>query len=115
MSKWTTYSLDDLTHIPKVAGCYAVYCNKKLIYVGQSTNVNKRIASYEFNYTRYSDSIHTPWGICKSLMIKIRKSVKYGDWAMIELRLIKRLKPRFNCVGSSKKRGEIFDIWSVIK
>lgn len=100
--------------IPNSAGCYVVYAHGKPIYVGQTTNLRKRIKSYEFNYARYSNGIHTPWGLCDDLFLKIRPSIRYGDWAMIELRLIKRLQPRFNCVGSTKGRGKIFDRWKQI-
>lgn len=91
--------------IPTVAGCYVVYCDNVLCYVGQSINLYKRIYhNHSFNYARYSNAIETPWGRCRDLTIKYRLPIRYGDWAMIELRLIKRLQPRFNCSGSIKQR-----------
>lgn len=112
--KWATYDYDKhfLSAISPEPGCYVIYCDEQLVYVGQSTNVQKRIKSYDFGYTRYSNTgIHTPWGLCRKLVIKIRKSIRYGDWAMVELRLIKRLQPKLNCAGSVKAKGREFDRW----
>jgi hypothetical protein len=90
-------------------GCYAIYCDKRLVYIGQAGNVRKRISSYRIQYG-YSSSIYTPWGTCLNVVIKISKSRRYGDWAMKELRLIRRLKPVFNCVGGSRRRGAVIDL-----
>ena len=86
-----------------IPGVYVIYVDKRIVYVGQTLNIHKRLLSYKFRYS-YTGSIITPWGFCKKLKIKIQYSSKFGDWAMKELRLINRFQPIHNCVGSVKKR-----------
>jgi hypothetical protein len=111
MSRWITVEPVQLPmdkspypeNFPPSPGCYVVYCDGKPVYIGQTTNLENRLYSYNFRYG-YGGGILTPWNACQKLLVKYRPSKKYGDWAMIELRLIKRLQPIFNCVGSVKKR-----------
>lgn len=95
-SRWVTYDfrkpLASFSDLPKTPGVYAIYIEGELRYVGQSVNVRQRINSHGFRY-RFSGTPSTPHGASKTLVIKVRGSEKYGDWAMIELRLINRLKP----------------------
>lgn len=105
-TKWIEYDLTcaaALFSLPHVPGCYVIYLDSQLMYVGQSSDICKRIASYRFR-VGYGDSLLTPWGPFNSGHIKVHYSIKYGDWAMRELRLIRKLKPQLNCVGSTKKR-----------
>lgn len=82
--------------------CYAFYFDGKLGYVGQTISLKRRLRSYRI---RYSGSvIVTPWGKFSRVILKVRPSVKFGDWAMVELRLIKRLQPPYNCSGSIRPR-----------
>jgi excinuclease UvrABC nuclease subunit len=94
-------SLHDL--FPQRPGCYAIYCDGILSYIGQTTNLYKRIYSYNFR-VGFSPMIITPWGSFNHVLVKFRVPRVYGEWAMTELRLIRRLQPKFNCVGSVKKR-----------
>lgn len=104
--RWHTFDFHtfDFRHIEPRGGVYVVYCGGKLLYIGQSANVNKRILSYRFR-APWSENIFTPWGQFKSVVIKVSYGKRYGDWAMRELRLIRRLKPIENCVGSIRKRA----------
>ena len=85
--------------LPREPACYAVYCDGKLVYVGQTMDLSTRLRKHGFDYARYSNSVITPWGQFGSILIKYRPSRKFGDWAMIELRFIRRLHPRFNGGG----------------
>jgi hypothetical protein len=102
-SYWIAYDFDGPWDFQPIPGVYVVYLDGQVAYVGQSTNVQKRICSYNFRYG-YTTAIFTPWGQSHGLKVKVQYSRKYGDWAMKELRLIKRLQPPMNCVGSIKKR-----------
>lgn len=82
--------------LPSIPACYAIYLDGQLTYVGQSTNLSVRINAHKINLARFSNSIVSPWGRCGSLVVKYRPSLSYGDWAMVELRLIRRLKPSGN-------------------
>lgn len=82
-----------------------MYVDGALVYVGQSKNVRKRLEAHKFNYSMGA-GVRTPWGWFRTLYFKVWNSKKYGDWAMVELRLIKRLQPKFNCVHGPKRRKE---------
>jgi len=90
-------------------GVYVVYADNQLIYVGQSSNIRKRIHGHDINLT-LSGSYRTPWGYFRNLRIKVKYGRRFGDWCMIEARLIYRLQPKHNCVGGTKtrsKKGEL--------
>jgi excinuclease UvrABC nuclease subunit len=84
---------------PVAAGVYAIYVNGELVYVGSSKNLRQRLAQHNVRYG-YSPSVITPWGqfhhADASYHCKVKVSRRYGEWAMLELRLIRRLKPRCN-------------------
>jgi hypothetical protein len=82
---------DEMPEFPHSTGCYVLYLDELLAYVGQSSNLQWRIAIHEKNLREHLDG--------RRLTVKIRYSRKYGDWAMVELRLIRRLKPPYNSTG----------------
>jgi excinuclease UvrABC nuclease subunit len=90
---WKTCAIEEL---PDTAGCYAIYCDGHLVYVGQSTNVRQRIAAHRIGRARYSNWFTTTWGSFRSVVVKVRRSHRLGDWLMHEYRLIRRLNPTFN-------------------
>lgn len=100
MGKWITYCFDtfDLDFLKK-PGVYVVYEKHRIIYIGSSYDVKKRIQTHDINFSRYSNTIQTPWGKFKKVKIKVSYTRKFGDWAMREIRLINRLKPKHNKVG----------------
>jgi excinuclease UvrABC nuclease subunit len=97
--RWISFNDDQQQDIPGVPGCYVIYLDGALTYIGQSCNVRDRIRSHGIRGFRYSAWIKTPWGNARNVRIKVRPSSRYGDWAMIELRLIKRLRPAGNRRG----------------
>jgi len=54
-----------------------------------------------------SDWHGSRWGSFDSVVIKARFGDKLGDWAAMEIRLISRLQPPFNCVGGQKRRAAL--------
>jgi hypothetical protein len=107
MTRWHAFDmLVDSLDLPIRPACYAIYLNGSLRYIGQTANLRKRIAGHGIELARYSDSIMTKeWGQFKACTIKANFGVRYGDWAMRELRLIRRLQPDLNCVGSIRRRA----------
>jgi excinuclease UvrABC nuclease subunit len=86
--------------LPRAAGVYAIFFDGELVYVGQSSDLGARLVRHRFQYG-YAKNIHTPWGSFPDsikLTAKVKLSRVVGDWAMWEIRLIRRLKPRFNRV-----------------
>lgn len=101
---WIIYDPTEPTRIPDEPGCYVIYMDGVLVYIGQSVNVRSRIRSHRIQYHRYVNDIRTPWGDCRACCAKIKFSRKYGDWAMWELRLIRRIQPLCNHIGTGKFR-----------
>lgn len=69
--------------------CYVVYSQGVLVYVGQTVNLRHRMSTSR-SWKR------NPWSSLPELVVKVRISFKYGDWAMVELRLIRRFQPSMN-------------------
>lgn len=104
-SRWVSFDLGACgVSFPRRPACYVVYLNGELSYVGQASDLAKRMSAHGIR-AGYGGSCMSVWGPFKSIVIKARFSTAYGDWAMRELRLIRRLQPRINCVGSTRKRG----------
>lgn len=109
MGKWINLKLPlhlNECQTPREPCVYVVYFGSEPVYVGQTRNFGGRMAEHKFKYG-YDGSIKTPWGSAPkgtSITVKISRSFKYGDWAMREIRLIKRIQPRYNC--HHKKSGE---------
>lgn len=104
-SRWITFDGEFPTRIPNIPACYVVYLDGALSYVGQTRGLRKRIYGHKIDLCRYSNHINSVWGQFNSITIKARFATKHGDWATRELRLIDRLQPELNCVGSVKRRA----------
>ncbi len=80
-------------YVPSPA-CYVVYSKGRHVYVGSAIHLRRRMGAHT--------SSSSPWCNMPDLTVKYRPSVKYGDWAMVELRLIRRLLPELNmqCKGA---------------
>jgi excinuclease UvrABC nuclease subunit len=85
--------------LPHCAGVYAVYIDGQLVYIGQSSDIANRIANHRFRFG-YRKNVILPWNgdvpDTSKISLKIKRSKRFGDWAMWELRLIRRLKPIYN-------------------
>lgn len=97
--KFETYRL-----FPRKPACYAIYLDGELAYIGQASDLATRMSSHGIRQG-YSELVQTKWGVFKSVIVKARFGDRIGDWAMREIRLIHRLQPRLNCVGSKRVRG----------
>lgn len=80
--------------IPSLPGCYVIFVDGVLAYVGSSNNLDQRIGNH-------FDNRNSPW-LTKGhwsrhhFLIKFRLSERFGDYLMWEARLIYRLNPPFN-------------------
>lgn len=83
---WVRFDKPFTGYLPEYACCYCVYGpDDSLLYVGQTLNLKSRFYSHRASKAFPKDAY-----------IKIRCGDKYGDWAMREVRLIRRLKPPLN-------------------
>lgn len=92
-------------------GCYAIYLDGVLAYIGSSENLYVRLLIHRAKFKlgipdkRLVPVIHTQFGTCSKVAIKVRLSSRFGEWLMVEARLIRRLKPSGNIRGVSRPRG----------
>lgn len=112
-TRWQTFDPSDFRSVEAKAGCYAIYVEARLVYVGQSENVRRRIKGYrcenwagrDDHFDGYTDS---PWGNARwrygGLTAKVRYAARFGEQLMTEARLIYRLRPSFNRRGIGNGR-----------
>lgn len=97
MSKWEVFAIDQFYEdAPDFSGVYAVFNADGLLYIGSSVAVVNRFRQHGIRFRANAGMVSTPWGDFEHITIKVRKSERYGDWAMIELRLLRRLRPLRN-------------------
>lgn len=92
--------------LPTVPCCYAIYFNGALKYIGSTNNLRNRFSGHAFRHS-YGKSFLTPWAefeLPLSMLIKFKPSRRYGDWLMLEARLIRRLQPPFNVKLKGRKK-----------
>lgn len=82
---------------------YAVYADGQLIYIGQTVDLRNRMSEHRIMYS-HSGNIQSPWGLFDSVTLKVSWSRHYGDFAMRELRLIRRLRPLANRRGFGRQK-----------
>lgn len=111
MSKWKKFGLfPDKSVLPNKPCVYGVYFNDVLVYIGQTNSLSNRFGGHAFRYG-YGKNIHTPWQDMPDhtrIDIKAKFSEKLGDWAMWEIRLIRRIKPMFNIHHRDKRKEFAF-------
>ena len=91
VSRWDVI-LRGITDLPAI---YAIYVDQELVYIGQTNTPRFRFTQHGFK-SGLGETVITPWGEFSGVYAKIKYPREYGREAMIEKRLIKRLKPRFN-------------------
>lgn len=108
MSRWQEHFWHDMfgeLPVPAKGCCYVIYLDGVLTYIGQTGNFKQRMYGYNIHRIEWGKFIKTPWGVCSTIKIKVNYGKRFADWAMRELRLIRRLQPPANCVGSTKRRA----------
>lgn len=90
--------------MPYAPAVYIAMEGKRVIYVGQTGNFRKRIPAHNIVFNPAEMTWFTPWGEFKDFRIKVSTGGLYGSWAMRELRLIKKLKPEFNCLHGTRAK-----------
>lgn len=99
-SKWVRYSC--AATVPVCPACYAIYVDDELAYVGQTSDLRKRLLSHGLWVPRGEDFVFK-WGGTR-IEVKARLPDRFGDWVMREARLLRRLKPRLNIVAFRQPR-----------
>jgi hypothetical protein len=85
-------------------GCYVIYADGRLVYVGMADKVNVRVSSHMNGRAK---ALEKALGRkVDSWLVKYRPERFYGERATLELRLIRRLRPVLNRSGNGRKRGD---------
>lgn len=96
MARWIEHDPTMYHHLPNKPACYAVQFDGRTVYVGQTTMLRTRF-NRRFRPGYSNRTTFTPWGpVTARVTMKYRPALRYGDWAMRELRLIRRLQPEYN-------------------
>lgn len=108
-SKWLRFDPLKASQMPPAPACYAIYIDGRLVYVGQTVDLRNRFHLHNFRFG-YKPGVITPWGDVPHgtpLLVKARLSERIGDWAMREVRLIRRLKPLHNVhhIGRASRKA----------
>jgi hypothetical protein len=97
------------SRLREVGGCYALYGDGLLLYIGSTRDLDSRLREHINRYAMYDKTrplIGDRAGGTRHVtewVIKYRIARFYGEWATRELRLLRRLSPPLNALG--KKRG----------
>lgn len=98
IGKWLPFDPCVPCLLPRFPAVYAVLFDGVVVYVGQSSDIRERFSRHSIK-AGYGMVYRTPWGEVPhsvDITAKMKLSRRYGDWAMWELRLIRRLRPRLN-------------------
>lgn len=79
---------------PAVPGVYVFLVPGQVLYVGSGVDIRARVKSHMRSTP--STRRFASWWNCEDLYGKWSPSVRRGDWAMREIRLIRRLRPASN-------------------
>jgi len=93
-SNWIDLTNHSTRCWPQFPACYVIQEDGVTVYVGQTTNLAARMRQHRCGLLRE----------IKNPRIKVRFGFRFGDWAMRELRLIRRLRPRYNVQGCRHDR-----------
>jgi excinuclease UvrABC nuclease subunit len=91
-------------------GCYAVFMDGSLAYVGSAVCLAQRLFQHRFWLDTSDNRYSTPWGKCATLEIRVREARYWAEWATLELRLIRRLAPRSNKARAGVKLPSASDL-----
>lgn len=99
MNGWIKLNyMESMFKLPVVACCYCIYINGDLVYIGSTSDLRNRFSGHAFGHG-YAKNFHAPWcdyDLPVEIILKYKPSSKYGDWLMIEARLIRKIRPVFN-------------------
>lgn len=108
--RWVMFDPIGGFDMPSAPAVYAVYFGPELVYIGQTSDLRARFSQHKFSRGPGGDT-HTPWGaLDTAIQVKVKAKIsrRYGDWAMIELRLLRKLRPRLNSqfsIGRARGRA----------
>jgi excinuclease UvrABC nuclease subunit len=103
--RWHLIDPTSYQQLPDLPGCYVIVVAGQPFYIGQSMSIRARFTTYRIRHSWGSHRERmTPWGCFEDVVVKVKFGRRYGDWLMREARLIRRLQPVMNCVGSVRPR-----------
>jgi predicted GIY-YIG superfamily endonuclease len=102
MSQWSEFDPCS-NELPDVPACYVLTVDGKYLYVGSTNHLYRRFLVHDIQLA-WGAGYLTPWGQCSSIRARYRVTNEYRD---LESRLIRKLQPSLNCVGSVRARSRM--------
>ena len=96
MSRWKQTALLEFNKLPQSPGIYVIYFGGLVSYIGSAVNLKARLNRYGFKNPLSQKHIVKEWGDVKTAIIKYRAQKSFGEYAMVEIRLISYLSPPNN-------------------
>jgi len=104
---WDGCCIYEPNDMPPEPCCYAIVVEGEIVYIGKSNNLRRRITSgHAIRYTHVGleapkiSAISTPWGIFRATGTLLRfRRTPIEELSHVEMKLIKKLRPRFNKAG----------------
>lgn len=73
--------------------CYAFMVYGRVVYVGSTSDLGARLYKHKNDLIA---RINADYGPDVDVRLKVNIGSRFGDWAMREIRMIRRLEPRYN-------------------
>lgn len=108
--RWVAFDPIYPRSLPRAPGVYVISLDGVAVYVGQSADIRGRLGAHNIR-PGYGGELITPWGSISpapAIQGRAKISRRFGDWAMWELRLIRRLQPKFNSRGGPRPKRPKF-------
>jgi hypothetical protein len=94
-SNWHIYDLNQVIELglslPTLPCCYVIFSGGQLIYIGSTENLHYRMMICHFRnggkFNRF---------LSGGVVVKAKFPHRFGEWLMIEARLVSRLSPPLN-------------------
>ena len=104
MGRWLSYPRDHRRSIKSAPGCYAIFDELGLLYIGQSENVWSRLNHGHNVFAQEDSDLRSRKFDVRISHIKVRYDKLFGERLMREARLIRKLRPSGNANLGIRKR-----------
>ena len=85
----------------KFPGNYAIFSDVECIYVGESSDLHKRLHQH-ITFGHLPRAWNTKWGVFEALVIAVRKERYKFERLTYEARLIYKIRPAYNLMDRNK-------------
>ncbi len=81
------FVFNNVRELPDWPCCYVIYVKGELVYIGKTLNLDLRFFQHRLTFGT------------RNVRVKAKLCRRFGEWSMVEDRLIARLQPKMNVKG----------------